>query len=297
MLSNCPMPQTWLLEPFVLLSAPGQKRKSGCMAPTPEEQVLGIERHLQEMRQWARATGTSLACVQPAMLSRKFPEELRKRWMVLAKKFHAGMASAQQTYPSISAADFMRHFLHGEYDDVLQNTHDPSQKGKFWPWVKAKLAELNAAQEAAQAEQAAQAAEQAAQDAEQAAHAAEQLLQDNATATRVAQEDAQSNAISKLLLAHHRACAGWHARHMLTAPAVLLEAQEVLSARSERRMAAEEDISQPFHLLPYRSHAKELPWASTAWQHNLAPESVRPRVVLLDLDFAPSWSPGRTASQ
>ena len=47
----------------------------------------------------------------------------------------------------ISAKDFKTPFLHGEYDDVLQNTHDPSQKGKFWPWVKAKLAELNAAQE------------------------------------------------------------------------------------------------------------------------------------------------------
>ena len=240
MLSNCPMPQTWLLEPFVLLLVPGQKRKNGCVAPSPEEQVLGIERHLQEMRQWARATGVSLASVQPAMLSRKFPEELRKRWMMLAKKFLAGMTSAQQTYSNISILDFMRQFLLGDYDDVLQNTHDPCQQGKFWPWVKAKLAELNAAQEAAQAEQADQAAVQAAQDAEQAVQAAEQLLQDNATATRVAQEDAQKNAISKLQLAHHRAIAGWHARHMLTVPAVLLEAQEVLSARSERRMAAEE---------------------------------------------------------
>ena len=71
----------------------------------------------------------------------------------------------------------------------------------------------------------------------------------------------------------------------------------VLSARAERRMAAEEGTSQPFHLLPYHCRAKEFPWASTAWQQNLAPESVRPRVVLLDLDFAPSWSPGHTACQ
>ena len=141
------MPQTWLLEPFVLLSTPGQKRKRGCEAPTPEEQVLGIERHLQEMRQWAKAAGVSLASVQPAMVSRKFPEEVRKRWMTLAKKYHIGMAAAQQTYPDISVTDFKTPFLHGEYDDTLQNTHDPCQKGKFWPWVKAKLAELNAAQE------------------------------------------------------------------------------------------------------------------------------------------------------
>ena len=114
---------------------------------------------------------------------------------------------------------------------------------------------------------------------QQAAQAAEQLLQDSATATRAAHEDAQKNAISKLQLAHHRACAGWHARHMLTVPAVLLEAQEVLSARAERRMAAEEGTSQPFHLLPHHWRAKEFPWASTAWQQNLAPESVRPRVV------------------
>ena len=73
-LSSCPMPQTWLLEPFMLLESPGQKKKSGSEHPTPAEQLLGIQRHLAEMKQWAKATGMSLATVTAAAMSRKFPE-------------------------------------------------------------------------------------------------------------------------------------------------------------------------------------------------------------------------------
>ncbi len=141
-----PLPAAWLREPYLLLRG----RTGNSEACTEEEQVLCYHRLLHAVGSIADAEGLSLSDSPGtlAQVHRRIPEPLRKRLVMLCKKYLQGMHAAavahQEDFSSLQAT-----FLSGAYDTTIIETSDPARVGKFWPWVKAFCTEKQQAEQGA----------------------------------------------------------------------------------------------------------------------------------------------------
>ncbi len=120
-----PLPQTWLRESWILLKPRGAV---GAAALTEDEQYFSLERLLGAVRV---AIAQNPAPMTHNQLGRLIPEAQRKEFVMLAKKFIAGMSAT-----GVSAEELLPRFARGEFDHKIKATSDPATAGRFWPWVK-----------------------------------------------------------------------------------------------------------------------------------------------------------------